>query len=77
MLLTYGYDAPNTKKAPTRTCNYFPKWCCYCGRRKKKKKKKTNKPKSELNKRNSSKVDAGGHVHVCALESIEGKYFAF
>lgn len=73
----YGYDAPKTKKPPTRTCNCWPKWCC-CGGRKKK--KKTNKPKSELKKRNSRKADAGGHVPVCALEGIEegieGKYFA-
>ncbi|RVX15997.1 putative cellulose synthase A catalytic subunit 5 [Vitis vinifera] len=64
----YGYDAPKTKKPPTRTCNCWPKWCC-CGGRKKK--KKTNKPKSELKKRNSRKADAGGHVPVCALEGIE------
>ena len=75
LLLTYGYDSPKTKKPPTRTCNCLPKWCCCCGG--KKKKKKTNKPKSELKKRNSSKVDVGGHVPVCALEGIVGKYFAF
>ncbi|KAJ9673178.1 hypothetical protein PVL29_023030 [Vitis rotundifolia] len=68
----YGYDAPKTKKPPTRTCNCWPKWCCCgccCGGRKKK--KKTNNPKSELKKRNSRKADAGGHVPVCALEGIE------
>ena len=75
LLLTYGYDAPNTKKPPTRTCNYLPKWCYCCGG--KKNKKKTNKPKYELNNRNSSKANAGGHVPVCALDSIEGKYFSF
>ena len=75
LLLTYGYDAPKTKKPPTWTCKFLPKWCCFCGGRKKK--KKTNKTKSELKKRNSSKADAGGHVPVCALEGIEGKYFAF
>jgi cellulose synthase A len=46
----YGYDAPKTKKPPSRTCNCWPKWClfCCCGDRKK---KKTNKSKSEKKKR--------------------------
>ncbi|CAK7340680.1 unnamed protein product [Dovyalis caffra] len=60
----YGYDAPKTKKPPTRTCNCLPKWCsgCCSGR----KKKKTNKPKSELKKRNSRAL-----APVGALEGIE------
>ena len=48
----YGYDAPKSKKPPSRTCNCWPKWCfccCCCGNRKHK--KKTTKPKSEKKKR--------------------------
>jgi cellulose synthase A len=50
----YGYDAPKTKKPPSRTCNCWPKWCfcCCCfGNRKTKKKNKTTKPKMEKLKR--------------------------
>jgi cellulose synthase A len=46
----YGYDAPKTKKPPSRTCNCWPKWCICCccfGNRKTKKKTKTSKPKFE------------------------------
>uniref|UniRef100_A0A5B7ARF4 cellulose synthase (UDP-forming) n=1 Tax=Davidia involucrata TaxID=16924 RepID=A0A5B7ARF4_DAVIN len=63
----YGFDAPKTKKPPTRTCNCLPKWCycgCCCSERKK---KKTNKPKSETKQKNFKKDDAS----VCALEGIE------
>jgi hypothetical protein len=48
----YGYDAPKSKKPPSRTCNCWPKWCfccCCCGNRKHK--KKTTKPKTEKKKR--------------------------
>ncbi|KAG2640951.1 hypothetical protein PVAP13_2KG131600 [Panicum virgatum] len=47
----YGYDAPKTKKPPSRTCNCWPKWClsCFCCRNKSK--KKTTKPKTEKKKR--------------------------
>uniref|UniRef100_M8BBN9 Cellulose synthase n=1 Tax=Aegilops tauschii TaxID=37682 RepID=M8BBN9_AEGTA len=38
----YGYDAPKTKKPPSRTCNCWPKW---------KNKKKVTKPKTEKKKR--------------------------
>lgn len=62
----YGYDAPKAKKPPTRTCNCLPKWCCCGGCCSGKRKKKTNKPKSEMKKRNSSKAEP-----VCALEGIE------
>ncbi|CAN6222897.1 unnamed protein product [Urochloa humidicola] len=46
----YGYDAPKTKKPPSRTCNCWPKWClsCCCSRNKN---KKTAKPKTEKKKR--------------------------
>ncbi|GJN22739.1 hypothetical protein PR202_gb10334 [Eleusine coracana subsp. coracana] len=50
----YGYDAPKTKKPPSRTCNCWPKWCICCccfGNRKTKKKTKTTKPKMEKLKR--------------------------
>lgn len=50
----YGFDAPKTKKLPTRTCNCWPKWCC-SGKRKKK--KKAIKPKTDM-KRNFRKGDA-------------------
>ncbi|KAK9286342.1 hypothetical protein L1049_014735 [Liquidambar formosana] len=60
----YGYDAPKTKKPPTRTCNCWPKWCC-CSRRKK---KNTTKPKSEKNK-NLRRGDTGAPIF--ALEGIE------
>ncbi|KAJ6397522.1 hypothetical protein OIU77_018522 [Salix suchowensis] len=62
----YGYDAPKTKKAPTRTCNCLPKLCCGCLCSGRKKKKKTNKPRSELKKRNSRTF-----APVGALEGIE------
>ncbi|KAG8042902.1 hypothetical protein GUJ93_ZPchr0269g2882 [Zizania palustris] len=46
----YGYDAPKTKKPPSRTCNCWPKWCCcfWCNNRHK---KKTTKSKPEKKKR--------------------------
>ncbi|KAL5226019.1 hypothetical protein ABZP36_012658 [Zizania latifolia] len=46
----YGYDAPKTKKPPSRTCNYWPKWCfCFCCNNKNK--KMTTKSKPEKKKR--------------------------
>nr|CAB3456418.1 unnamed protein product [Digitaria exilis] len=48
----YGYDAPKTKKPPSRTCNCWPKWCfCCCCFGDRKHKKKTTKPKTEKKKR--------------------------
>ncbi|XP_034197682.1 probable cellulose synthase A catalytic subunit 3 [UDP-forming] isoform X2 [Prunus dulcis] len=67
----YGYDAPKTKKPPTRTCNCLPKWCCcgcFCSG---KRKKKANKPKTDMKKRNSKKGDTVALAAVCALEGIE------
>ncbi|ONI05299.1 hypothetical protein PRUPE_5G000300 [Prunus persica] len=67
----YGYDAPKTKKPPTRTCNCLPKWCCcgcFCSG---KRKKKANKPKTDMKKRNSKKGDTEALAAVCALEGIE------
>lgn len=64
----YGYDAPKTKKSPTRTSKCLPKWCCsgHCcsGRRRK---KKINRPKSEIKKKIAMK-DTGP---MCAWEGIE------
>ncbi|CAL5331917.1 unnamed protein product [Camellia sinensis] len=67
----YGYDAPKTKKSPTRTCNCLPKWCCCgcCCSGRKKKKMKANKPKSEMKQKNSSEAYAG--LPVSASECIE------
>ncbi|KAG2697936.1 hypothetical protein I3760_07G128300 [Carya illinoinensis] len=63
----YGFDAPKAKKPPTRTCNCLPKWCCCgCLCSGTRKKKKTNKPKSEMKKKNS-----GMGAPVRALEGIE------
>ncbi|KAG8100176.1 hypothetical protein GUJ93_ZPchr0013g35695 [Zizania palustris] len=46
----YGYDAPKTKKPPSRTCNCWPKWCfCFCCSNRNK--KKTTKSKPEKKKR--------------------------
>jgi len=47
----YGYDAPKTKKPPSRTCNCWPKWCLSCCCCRNKSKKKTTKPKTEKKKR--------------------------
>ncbi|KAF7834193.1 cellulose synthase A catalytic subunit 6 [UDP-forming] [Senna tora] len=61
----YGYDAPAKKKRPSKTCNCWPKWCCFCcGIRKKKngKSKKETKKKVKLG-------EASKQIH--ALENIE------
>ena len=70
----YGYDAPKTKKSPTRTCNCLPKWCCGCFCSGRKKKKKTNKPKSELRKRNSRTFAPVGTLEGIE-EGIEGNIY--
>lgn len=65
----YGYDAPKTKKPPSRTCNCWPKWCCCswcCGG---KKKKKTTKSKQEKKKKFFRRGD--NVAPVFALEGIE------
>nr|DAD41919.1 TPA_asm: hypothetical protein HUJ06_016242 [Nelumbo nucifera] len=62
----YGYDAPKTKKPPTRTCNCWPKWCC-CACCCSGKRKKTTKPKSEK-KRGSRNLIPPAY----SLEGIEG-----
>nr|AIA61439.1 cellulose synthase [Boehmeria nivea] len=59
----YGYDAPKKKKAPRKTCNCWPRWCCLCcGSRKKNKKAKTDKKKTK-------NTDETKQIH--ALENIE------
>lgn len=60
----YGYDAPITKKLPTRTCNCWPNWCCCSGKRNK---KKGDKLKTDVKNRNSRQ---GGPL-VCTLKCIE------
>eukprot|EP00268_Persea_americana_P051649 TRINITY_DN571_c0_g1_i1.p1 TRINITY_DN571_c0_g1~~TRINITY_DN571_c0_g1_i1.p1 ORF type:complete len:1095 (+),score=217.69 TRINITY_DN571_c0_g1_i1:973-4257(+) len=71
----YGFDAPKTKKPPTRTCNCWPKWCCCgcccSGRRK----KKTAKTKQEKKKKSSRRGEAGAPVF--ALEGIEERIEGF
>lgn len=62
----YGYDAPVSKKPPSKTCNCLPKWFCSCccfrkslkGKGKKEKKKKKQKHK-----------ETSKQIH--ALETIE------
>ncbi|OIS96747.1 PREDICTED: probable cellulose synthase A catalytic subunit 3 [UDP-forming] isoform X1 [Nicotiana attenuata] len=44
----YGLDAPKQKKAPTRTCNCWLKWCCCCKSCCSRRKKKSKKPKLEV-----------------------------
>ncbi|PNY10849.1 cellulose synthase A catalytic subunit 6 [Trifolium pratense] len=61
----YGYDAPVKKKAPSKTCNCLPKWCCWCcGSRKK---KNLNNKKDKKKKVKHS--EASKQIH--ALENIE------
>ncbi|KAL6518502.1 Cellulose synthase A catalytic subunit 2 UDP-forming [Orobanche gracilis] len=59
----YGFDAPARKKAPSKTCNCWPKWCCLCcGSRK-------NKGKTKKDKKKSKHREASKQIH--ALETIE------
>lgn len=61
----YGYDAPVTKKPPGKSCNCWPKWCCFCCRSRKKKGKQ---PKNDKKKKSKTK-EASKQIH--ALENIE------
>ncbi|KAI3750608.1 hypothetical protein L2E82_21291 [Cichorium intybus] len=62
----YGFDAPTKKKAPGKTCNCLPKWCCCCfGSKKKKSKGKTK----EKTKKSKKMKEASTQIH--ALENIE------
>ncbi|CAA7396906.1 unnamed protein product [Spirodela intermedia] len=59
----YGCDAPVKKKAPGKTCNCWPKWCCLCcGLRSKKRRRNLRQKFSKLK-------DSSKQVH--ALEAIE------
>lgn len=65
----YGYDAPTKKKPPGKTCNCWPKWCCFCcGSRKKSKKRKSNDKEHLKNWEASSQIHAAENI-----EGIEGK----
>lgn len=63
----YGFDAPVKEKAPAKTCNCWPKWCCLCcgGRRKNSK----GKLKQEKKRKKSKQREASTQVH--ALERID------
>lgn len=64
----YGFDAPAKKKAPGKTCNCLPKWCCCCFGSKKKKTKGKSKTK-ESSKKSKKMKEASTQIH--ALENIE------
>ena len=61
----YGFDAPVSKKPPSKTCNCLPKWCCSCCCSSKKKKGKGKKE----NKKKLKQKEASKQIH--ALETIE------
>ncbi|KAJ8541419.1 hypothetical protein K7X08_002235 [Anisodus acutangulus] len=58
----YGLDAPKQKKAPSRICNFWLKWCCCkscCFRRKKKNKKPNSEVKPLRNDEDSLELVIG------------------
>ncbi|KAM5577673.1 cellulose synthase A catalytic subunit 2 [UDP-forming]-like [Rosa sericea] len=61
----YGFDAPASKKPPSRTCNCWPKWCCLCCGSRKNKNAKSKKEK----KKKSKQREASKQIH--AVENIE------
>lgn len=61
----YGFDAPVSKKPPSKTCNCWPKWCCSCCCSRKNKKGKGKKE----NKKKLKQKEASKQIH--ALETIE------
>uniref|UniRef100_A0A2N9HJC7 Cellulose synthase n=1 Tax=Fagus sylvatica TaxID=28930 RepID=A0A2N9HJC7_FAGSY len=61
----YGFDAPAKKKAVSKTCNCWPKWCCLCCGSRKNKNGKTKKEK----KKKPKHWEASKQIH--ALENIE------
>ena len=73
----YGYDAPKTKKPPSRTCNCWTKWCfCCCCFGNRKTKKKITKPKTE--KKRSFFKRAENQSPAYALSDIEeGDHYTF
>ncbi|XP_042492167.1 cellulose synthase A catalytic subunit 2 [UDP-forming]-like [Macadamia integrifolia] len=65
----YGFDAPKKKKAPGKTCNCWPRWCCLCcGSRKKNRKIKQKKEKKIKNRETSTQIHALENIE----EGIEG-----
>ncbi|KAG5047676.1 hypothetical protein JHK86_017082 [Glycine max] len=63
----YGFDSPRKKKHPTKTCNCWPKWCCFgCCFMGKRKKKKLKKPKFEITETSHRKVHSESSI-------VEGK----
>lgn len=69
----YGYDAPKTKKPPTRTCNCWHKWCCGCLCLRRKKKKQLNKlPKTVIQTRHTKQGDEEALPLMSAtMEAVE------
>ncbi|KAL3527925.1 hypothetical protein ACH5RR_012581 [Cinchona calisaya] len=61
----YGFDAPVSKKPPSKTCNCLPKWCCSCCCCRKNKKGKGKK----VNKKKLKQKETSKQIH--ALETIE------
>ncbi|KAI4310388.1 hypothetical protein MLD38_035370 [Melastoma candidum] len=61
----YGFDAPTKKKAPSKTCNCWPKWCCCCCGPRKNNKRQAKKEKTKKTKNR----EASKQIH--ALENIE------
>lgn len=68
----YGFDSPRKKKPPTKTCNCWPKWCCFgCCFMGKRKKKKLKKPKFEITETSHRKVHSESSIVEGALKYIE------
>ncbi|GMH21564.1 hypothetical protein Nepgr_023406 [Nepenthes gracilis] len=63
----YARDAPKKKKPPGKTCNCWPKCCCFCCRSRKKSKKSRLK---DSEKKTKNKELSMKQIH--ALENIEG-----
>ncbi|KAK7401428.1 hypothetical protein VNO78_12904 [Psophocarpus tetragonolobus] len=63
----YGFDSPRKNKPPTKTCNCWPKWCCFGCCCAGKRKKKLKKPKFEIMENNHRKV----HSEASLAEDTE------
>lgn len=68
----YGFDAPVSKKPPSKACNCLPKWCfsCCCSR-------KSRKGKAKKEKKKQKHKEASKQIHALESieEAIEGKYY--
>ncbi|XP_050366228.1 cellulose synthase A catalytic subunit 2 [UDP-forming]-like [Argentina anserina] len=64
----YGYDAPVKKKAPGKTCNCWPKWCCMCCGSRKTNKKAKSSDKKKKNREASKQIHALENIQ----EGVEG-----